>query len=369
VLIYKKSQSLTNSTDVGELWTRGMNEAALSFNMSIQFSMSLMPAIMQSSKMQAVTQIRGGADYTAGSDQWMVGVQSSFYYALGAVVSKDTFWTTKHQPGCPKAGDYNCTEPNVEVQVIIATLSGGPVGPGDRLGMTDRRLAMRSCNEDGHILRPTFPLAALDRAATGPAEKTLWSAYSSFTGIAAGFHFVFYAGEEAMRITPSDLLVVCSNTTLGARRCHEGGAGAVDDEEFVAVSITQTGGVWPAAVELQTVSETEPLVLSPPKAPQGSAGVVPFSYVMLAPNAARGLGGSSWVILGELDKVVPVSPGRFGAATATSAGLTWELKGAVGEVVAISYTRTGTLALRTVQCTMDTTGRAVLMCDTDQCHC
>jgi hypothetical protein len=42
----------------------------------------------------------------------------------------DTFWTTKHQPGCPKGGDYNCTEANTEIQMIMAVLSGGPVGPG-----------------------------------------------------------------------------------------------------------------------------------------------------------------------------------------------------------------------------------------------
>ena len=36
------------------------------------------------------------------------------------------------RPGCPKAGPYNCTEPNPEIQTIMAVLAGGPVGPGDR---------------------------------------------------------------------------------------------------------------------------------------------------------------------------------------------------------------------------------------------
>jgi hypothetical protein len=47
---------------------------------------------MHSSTLQAVTQIRGSGDYTPGSSQWEVGLTSTYYYALGVVASKDTFW-------------------------------------------------------------------------------------------------------------------------------------------------------------------------------------------------------------------------------------------------------------------------------------
>ena len=71
---------------------------------TISDSMSFTPAIMQSSKLQAVTQIRGSGDYTVGGSQWRIGLTSMYYWALGVVASKDTLWTTESQPGCPKAG-------------------------------------------------------------------------------------------------------------------------------------------------------------------------------------------------------------------------------------------------------------------------
>ena len=44
-------------------------------------------------------QARVSDDYRAGSDQWQIGVISVFTQALGIAPFKDTFWTTKTQPG------------------------------------------------------------------------------------------------------------------------------------------------------------------------------------------------------------------------------------------------------------------------------
>lgn len=99
---YGKSKSLINSTTTGNAWLTAMNDAAMDLDMTIQYSMSFTPAIMQSSKLPAVTQIRGSGDYTVGGQQWRVGLTSMYYWALGAVASKDTLWTVDHQPGCPK---------------------------------------------------------------------------------------------------------------------------------------------------------------------------------------------------------------------------------------------------------------------------
>ena len=101
---FGKSKALTNATGVGDKWLTSMNDAAASLDMTIQYSMSFTPAILQSSKLQAVTQIRGSGDYTVGGSQWRIGLTSMYYWALGVVASKDTLWTTESQPGCPKAG-------------------------------------------------------------------------------------------------------------------------------------------------------------------------------------------------------------------------------------------------------------------------
>lgn len=53
-----------------------------------------------------------------------------FAHALYVAPFKDTFWTTTNQTG----NRYNSSEPNVELQAAIATLSTGPVGPSDKIG-------------------------------------------------------------------------------------------------------------------------------------------------------------------------------------------------------------------------------------------
>jgi hypothetical protein len=78
-------------------------------------------------------------------------------------------------------GSYNCTEPNLAIQMINAVLSGGPVGPGDRLNMTDAVLTMRSCDANGRVLRGDRPHAPLDLAFAAALDGnideplTLWS--------------------------------------------------------------------------------------------------------------------------------------------------------------------------------------------------
>lgn len=430
---FGKSTALTNNTETGNTWLGAMNDAAISQNMTVQFSMSHTAAILQSSKMPAVTQIRGSADYTAGSSSWQIGETSMMYWALGAVASKDTFFTLAHQPGCPKAGAYNCTEPNVEIQVIMSTLGGGPVGPGDRLNLTDRALTMRSCNADGRILRASRPITPLNlafplpsastpsspssspssssspAAATAAAETALSASagagaagvarstnsargdvgvrqlLSAYTTIASSvYHYVFFELRGSVTLYPSDLLQPCSNTTLGAQRCAAAELTVTAaPSTYVAAVITQTGGAWPPASQtLQIVAADSPLVL------QSNSGVavgrkgegeralapgqVPFTYVVLAPQR---LSGSAWTVFGELDKVTPVSPSRFGALAVNVAdgSLKWGVAGAPNEVVHISYTAVKEggkgkgegvprINLETMDCMLGSTGTAVFSC-------
>lgn len=67
------------------------------------------------------------------------------------------FLTRKDGDG-PRDGD-----PHAEAEALIAALSAGPVGIGDRVGRTVREIAMRTCRADGALVKPDAPLAALDR--------------------------------------------------------------------------------------------------------------------------------------------------------------------------------------------------------------
>ncbi len=54
-------------------------------------------------------------------------------------------------------------EPYAEAEALLAALSAGPVGIGDQLGCSNRDLIMRTCREDGLLVKPDVPLAAIDR--------------------------------------------------------------------------------------------------------------------------------------------------------------------------------------------------------------
>ena len=78
----------TTDVETGHKWLKAMNDAAAARNMTIQYSMSHTAAILHSSTLQAVTQIRASGDYECGSGQWRIGEVCMYYYALGAVGSK-----------------------------------------------------------------------------------------------------------------------------------------------------------------------------------------------------------------------------------------------------------------------------------------
>ncbi|KAJ8299957.1 hypothetical protein KUTeg_021476 [Tegillarca granosa] len=86
-------------------------------------------------------QIRVSPDYHSQADQWKIGVTSILADAVGLVPYKDTFWTTTNQPGNPKYPTI--TEPYPSLEALVATLSTGPVGPGDKVNSTDVEMLMR----------------------------------------------------------------------------------------------------------------------------------------------------------------------------------------------------------------------------------
>jgi hypothetical protein len=61
-------------------------------------------------------------------------------------------------------------EPMVQTQSLLAFLAGGPYGPSDGVGGGNRSLIMRSCREDGLLLRADKPVTMMDSAFTVSTE-------------------------------------------------------------------------------------------------------------------------------------------------------------------------------------------------------
>ena len=87
--------------------------------------------------------------------------------ALLVAPSKDTLWTASPQPATYsdtiEGGTYT-TQPHVQLDSVLATLSLGPVGISDGLGQVDANLISQAFRSptDSTLLRPARPLSSVD---------------------------------------------------------------------------------------------------------------------------------------------------------------------------------------------------------------
>ena len=142
-------------------WQEGLDRAAGAHGLTLQWCMASPADFFQTVTLRNVTSIRTSGDY-----RYVIGngaLWSWFLYgnalarALGLWPFKDVFLSRRDGDG-PRDGD-----PHAEVEALLAALSAGPVGIGDRVGRTDRELVLRTCRGDGVLVKPDVPIAAIDR--------------------------------------------------------------------------------------------------------------------------------------------------------------------------------------------------------------
>ncbi len=167
---------LTTDIHLGHQWLTSMGEAAEKLGINMQYCMSLPRHNLQALEIPRVTQTRVSNDYAFHLTnstilQWSIGISSIFADAIGLASSKDTFWSTSIQPGAnytPSPEEFISDR-----EILIATLSTGPVGPGDAINYTNVERIMKCCRKDGLILKPSRPLTMIN------ALISDWALYNS----------------------------------------------------------------------------------------------------------------------------------------------------------------------------------------------
>lgn len=148
-------------------WQEGLDRAAARHGLTLQWCMASPADFFQSVTLERVTSIRTSGDY-----KYLIGPGALWTWflhgnalarALGLWPFKDVFLSRRDGDG-PRDGD-----PHAEVEALLAALSAGPVGIGDRVGRSDRDLILRTCRADGVLVKPDVPVAALDRCWRGHA--------------------------------------------------------------------------------------------------------------------------------------------------------------------------------------------------------
>lgn len=284
----------------------------------------------------------GGAPPGAGDTRDSIIGASTLLSALGIRPMMDVMWTTARQVGDP----YNCNSPmecagmndvtnlsiwsvrqNIQRDLLVATMSAGPVGIGDAAGMTDLEALRPVLSAASVILKPAHPFlrlnryylgkpdsiftavsvparspsAAVDRRANSMSRIQPLAGVQESTG-AVWWHMLLTtqnpAGPDLEPVGVSELWPTPAPTAAFLATWAFGwpgtplAAGCVD-------------GAKPGAC-LMLVDDDHPLNVSTPQPIANFDNTLAFRHLVLAPVLADG-----WVLVGELSKFVPVSPQRF----------------------------------------------------------
>lgn len=267
--------------------------------------------MLESTRLQPVTNARASGDYHPGADNWEIGLSSIFYHAIGIAPSKDDWWTTEVQPGSPY-GDKP-TEPNWQLQALVIALSTGPNGPSDKVGSTNASLVMSTVRGDGLTLQPDRPATTMDAALAnlfvGGRNSFAPEVRSSVTAY----------GDVAWH----HVLAIKLAASFSLARADFGGSGRLAVFDWFN---PRAGPV--AVLATPTDAFTIPVGQGQPSAPTAAHSI---RYYTVVPEL------NGWWLLGEAGKAVPMSKQRVTALTPTAAGFTATVAGAAGEPSGIDF--------------------------------
>ena len=378
----------TRQLGAGSEWLQGMGRAAAARRLPMQLCLVTASDLLESLTLPWVTNARASGDYAFCADGWDIGFSAMLHWAVGVRPFKDVMWTTPHQPGSPyqnttlfpsmykrcldPSGHH--AQPNVQLDVLVSAFSTGPVGLGDGDGYTDATLALATCRADGILLQAAKPLTPLDRTwwtaqetqgaggaqgaqrtegAGGTWNSPSWllGSYSNLSG--AVWQYVVAVDTPCTSAEPirlaSDLYwppdhPVASGSyaawTWGARCEH-------DEPAYRRTSCVQLLPTAPSEGASGTAEGAGGTTVREGRGGGGSDGLVacttpgsPFpngTHAWALTTLAPLLPGPGWALLGEPDKFVTVSSGRFSSRVDGSDGrvLRFGVRGMAGESLRI----------------------------------
>ena len=159
-----------------------MARAAAQKGLSLQYCMPTTRHYLQSSKYSNLTTIRTSPDRFGPSrwDRFLYG--SRLAGALGLWPWCDVFMSSE-------TGN-----------LLLATLSAGPVGVGDRIGFVDPANLLRAVRKDGVIVKPDAPLVPLDMTVIKDAQRLqapmVAATHTDFGGVRVAYVLAYPRGSD-----------------------------------------------------------------------------------------------------------------------------------------------------------------------------
>jgi hypothetical protein len=185
-----KAQTDFNLTD-GDAFLDNMAASMGRRHLTMQYCMASARHYLQSSKYSNLTTIRTSGDHLE-RDRWTDFLYASrLASALGAWPFTDNFLSTQTS------------------QLLLATLSAGPVGIGDPIGSIDAANLLHAVRRDGVIVKPDVPLTPADASysnmALGADTPQIAFTWSDFGALRTNYVFAFTQGTNVQaKFSPSD---------------------------------------------------------------------------------------------------------------------------------------------------------------------
>jgi hypothetical protein len=143
--ITPQSPAFSSTIHTGDDFYNHMAESSQAHHMTMQYCMALPSDFLEGSRYGNLTTIRTSDDRFS-RPRWQDFLYTSqLAYAIGSWPWTDVFFS--HETN----------------NMLISTLSAGPVGTGDALGAEDKKNIMKAVRADGVIVKPDVPLMPLDR--------------------------------------------------------------------------------------------------------------------------------------------------------------------------------------------------------------
>ena len=151
--IYKYSPAFASNVDTAEAFLDNMSRSCAEQGISLQYCMPYAAYFMQGCRYPNLTTIRTSDD-TFTFARW-----NDFLYTSQLAASLGIWpWTDV----------FKSTETG---NVLLATLSAGPVGIGDIMGRETKTNLLQAVRADGVIVKPDVPLVPMDRSYLADAQK------------------------------------------------------------------------------------------------------------------------------------------------------------------------------------------------------
>jgi len=296
-------------------WMQAQSDAATDSGRTMQLCMPGAAHIMATIDLPAVTTVRTSIDYHRS-------------------ISKESYWPMFHAVNMiawavgvwPFKDNFHSAERCGMQEAMISNLSGGMVGVGDFIGRAKPDILLRTCRDDGLLLKPDKPAVPIDAMFFEHQRPYIVNTYSDRGELGRWTYLgAFHIARDHPDRTIADEIFVLVTYFRDLNRMfvwprevtdwHLDLPGDLGINENVVAYNWRTG-------EAREVEGEFDLPVAP--------GCYDYTYLVLAPIFDNGL-----ALIGESEKFVTLADRRFTGIEMSEDGVLVTLAGVPGETVTV----------------------------------